>query len=38
MRQFMMTVMALAVFGATAGTAQAEIGGGAPIRNGVFQV
>jgi hypothetical protein len=34
MRQFMMTVMALEVFGATAVTAQAEIGGGAPIRNG----
>jgi hypothetical protein len=32
MRQFMMTVMALAAFGAMVVTAQAQ--GGAPIRNG----
>ena len=34
MRQFMMTVMALAVFGAVVATAQADYQGGAPMRNG----
>jgi hypothetical protein len=34
MRQFMMTVMALAALGAMMVTAQAEYGGGAPFRNG----
>jgi hypothetical protein len=34
MRQFMMTVMAPAVFEAIVVTAQAEIGGGGPMRNG----
>jgi hypothetical protein len=34
MRQFMMTVIALTAFGAVVVTAQAENGGGAPVRNG----
>jgi hypothetical protein len=34
MRQFMMTVMALAAFGAMAATAQAEILHGGPLKNG----
>jgi len=34
MRQFMMTVTALAAFGAMVVTAQAESHGGAPVRNG----
>jgi hypothetical protein len=34
MRQFMMTVIALAVFGAIVVAAQAEIDGGGPPRHG----
>jgi hypothetical protein len=34
MRQFMMTVMALTAFGAMMATAQAEILGGSPSKNG----
>jgi hypothetical protein len=34
MRPFTMTMVALTAFAATAATAQAEIGGGAPVRNG----
>jgi hypothetical protein len=34
MRQFMMTVTALAAFGAMAATAQAEILHGGPVKNG----
>jgi hypothetical protein len=34
MRQFMMTITALTAFGALVATAQAEILGGAPMKNG----